>query len=95
MQIRITTWTGSQGNGIVLATHGSTMRVAIPGCDDVAEFSCRGGQWFSDAGQPVEIGFPASEDANNGFASATNNWTENKCLGPNSWPVQPLSGSIN
>jgi len=94
MQIRITRWTGSQGNGIVLATYDSRIRVAIPGCIDAAEFSCRGGHWFSDDGEPVEINFPDTKDADDDFASASNNRTENRCLGPNPSPTQAV-GWVN
>ena len=55
MRIRITKWTGSQSDGIVLSTRGSAIRVAIPGSDDATEFSCQGCYWFSEDGEPVEI----------------------------------------
>jgi hypothetical protein len=61
MLIKITGWFGSSSEGLVLATFGSTIRVAIPGCDDAAEFTCRGGHWFSEDGEPVEIAFPAAQ----------------------------------
>jgi hypothetical protein len=91
MQIRITRWTGSLGNGIVLAAYGSTIRVAIPGCDDTEEFLCRGGHWFSDDGEPVEIDFPAVGGAENDFDSASNKWAETGCLSPNSLPAQAVA----
>jgi hypothetical protein len=63
MRITITTQKGSQSDGIVLATCGSMIRVAIPGCDDAAEFSCKDGQWLSEAGESVEIDALAVEDS--------------------------------
>ena len=61
MRIRITKWTGSQSDGIVLATCDSIIRVAVPGCDDSVEFSHRSAHWFSEDGEPVEIDFAATE----------------------------------
>jgi hypothetical protein len=75
IQIKITGWTGSRCDGIVLATYGSVIRVAIPGCDDAAEFSCRGGQWFSADGEPVEIAFPAAQRDDQECGSASDNGT--------------------
>ena len=65
--VRVTGSTGSQTDGIVLATFGPVIRVAIPGCDDAAEFLCRGGRWFSEDGELVEIDFAASGDADDGL----------------------------
>ena len=55
MQLTITTWTGSKLDGVLMAVCGPIMRVALAGFDDVAEFRLRGGQWFSEAGELVEI----------------------------------------
>jgi len=63
MRIRITKWTGSQSDGIVLSTRGSVIRVAIPGSKDAAEFSCQGWHWFSEDGEPVEVDFLTTDNA--------------------------------
>ena len=55
MQITITTWTGNQLDGVLLAASGLLLRVAISGFDDAVEYRLRGGQWFSDQGEFVEI----------------------------------------
>jgi len=70
MRIIVTRWPGSRSDGIVLSTRGTIVRVAIPGCDDSIEFSYRGGHWFSEEGEPVEIEFPGAE--NSDFVSALN-----------------------
>jgi hypothetical protein len=88
MQIRITRWTGSRCAGIVLAVHGSVLRVAIPGCDDAVVFSLRGGQWFREDGEPVEISFRDTEDADDAIASASKYETAQGCLSPNAWLAQ-------
>ncbi len=74
MRIRIIKWVGGQAEGIVLSTFGSMIRVAIPGCDDAVEFSNRGGYWFSEEGEPVEIEFPASEARTGDMVS--DGWTD-------------------
>jgi len=53
--IRIIGSTESPSDGIVLAACGLVIRVAIPGCDDATEFSCRGGKWISEDSESVEI----------------------------------------
>ena len=42
---------------MLLAERCLTMRVAVRGCHDAVEFRFRGGQWFGEAGDLVEITF--------------------------------------
>jgi hypothetical protein len=62
MRMTIRTWTGTELDGIAMAVYGSTMRVAIRGRKDIAEFVCSGGCWFSETGEPVEIEFETHHD---------------------------------
>jgi hypothetical protein len=57
--MRITSWTGSECDGILLWSQGLQMRIAVSGCDDAAEFRSRGGQWFAEDGDPVQIDIQA------------------------------------
>jgi hypothetical protein len=57
MRVTMTFWTGLQTEGVLLAVHGLTLRVAIQGCGDAAELRFRGGQWFAECGDPVQIDF--------------------------------------
>ena len=57
MHIRITNWTGTNSDGIVLSVRGLVLRVAIPGCDDSVEYYYRGNQWFAENHEPVQIEF--------------------------------------
>ena len=82
MQVRITTWTGTKLNGVALAVHGPTMKVAIPECDDTVDFRFQGGQWFSEQGEPVEIkprlaGDPDGPDSPDGLGGGAG-----ECVGP-------------
>jgi hypothetical protein len=43
------------------------MRIAVSGCDDAAEFWCRGGQWFAEDGDPVQIDIQAVAAEQYGF----------------------------
>ena len=73
MLITIPTWTGAVLDGICLANSGSTMRVAVRNRADAVEFRFRGGQWFSEDGEPVEIhGYeePNGSTAVSGFGAA-------------------------
>jgi hypothetical protein len=62
MRFTITTWTGFRTDAILLAVDGTRMRLALPGAGDACEFSLRGGQWFSEEGEPVEI-VPVQQEA--------------------------------
>jgi hypothetical protein len=61
MRLKITSWTGAEWTGIQLSAVGSSMRVAVPGCDDATEFHFRGGQWFAENGDPAQIEFQDSD----------------------------------
>jgi hypothetical protein len=55
MQIKITFPSGFDVDGVVLSDTGSKMRVAMRDWDDVAEYECREGQWYSENGDPVGV----------------------------------------
>ena len=55
MRLTIISWTGKRAEGIVLSSRGLTLRVAVWGSDDAEEFRFRGGQWFAENGEPVQI----------------------------------------
>ena len=55
MRLRIRSWSGAEWDGILLRARGVTLRVAVPGEEDVAELWCYGGQWFAENGEPVQI----------------------------------------
>jgi len=55
VQIQIETFSGTILDGIVLKTFRTTMRVAIPGCDDAVEFFFHGGVWFWEGREPVGV----------------------------------------
>lgn len=48
---------GRSVEAVVLAGNAACLRVAIQACEDVVEFRVRGGQWFSDDLEPVQIAF--------------------------------------
>jgi hypothetical protein len=88
MRIKIATSAGSQSDGIVLSSRGSIIRVAIPGCNDAAEFSRCAAHWFSEDGEPVKLQFLAGENSDRDFGSAWNGRISNSCLDPHSWNTQ-------
>ncbi len=51
----IRSWTGTEWRGVLLSLLGLEMRVALPGSEDIARLWCRGGQWFAENGEPVEL----------------------------------------
>ena len=53
--MRIRFWTGAEWDGVLLGSKGRKMRIAVPGCDDAVELRSRGGQWFAENGDPVQI----------------------------------------
>jgi hypothetical protein len=55
IRMRITSWTGAEWDGVLLWSRGLKMRIAVSGNEDAAEFRCRGGQWFAENGDPVQI----------------------------------------
>jgi hypothetical protein len=55
IQMRIKSWMGEEWDAILLSLRGLQMRVAVPGNDDAVELIFRGGQWFAENGEPVEI----------------------------------------
>lgn len=59
IRMKIRTWGGGEWDGVLLWLCGATMRVAVTGSDDVTELYCHGDQWFSENGDPVQIGFHA------------------------------------
>ena len=65
MQITIRTWDGSTLDGVIMRRIGLRLRAAVCGSDDIVEFHCRGGQWFSDSEEPVEMAMysPEFDDA--------------------------------
>ena len=72
MHIIVIDWTGSRLDGVVLSHRGVILKAAICGCDDAAEFHFRGGQWFSEQDEPVEIRMysaPTAEESGNEWAS--------------------------
>jgi hypothetical protein len=73
VRIRITSLNGSQSDGIVFATVGFVIRVALAGCDDAVEFFCHGRQWHSEDGDKVTIEFFAIEDSEPDYLSAIAN----------------------
>lgn len=54
----ITYFSGKKAEGVLLAARGLEMRVAVKGHRDAAEFRFRGGLWFAEEGDPVEVDFP-------------------------------------
>ena len=46
---------------ILLATIGSRVRAAVPGCDDAVEFTWTSQRWLAENGQAVEIEFDSPE----------------------------------
>jgi hypothetical protein len=48
---------------MLLATIGSRVRAAVPGCDDAVEFTRTGERWLGEDGRPVDIEFDAAEDS--------------------------------
>lgn len=57
MRITIRTWAGAERDGVLLCRHGLAMRVAVLDGDDTMEMRFRGGQWFAENGELVEIEF--------------------------------------
>ncbi|MGO9256146.1 MAG: hypothetical protein ACLQU1_07585 [Bryobacteraceae bacterium] len=53
--MRIRSWTGAEWDGVLLWSRGLKMRIAVSGYEDAAEFRCRGGQWFAENGDAVQI----------------------------------------
>ncbi len=63
IRLKVKSWTGSEFEAILLGWRGMRMRIAVPGCDDATELSCRGGQWFTEDGQPVQLIYMTEEDS--------------------------------
>jgi len=55
VQISICYPGGGSVAAILLGVSGNTLRLAVEGWDDAAEFRLVGGQWYSELGEPVEI----------------------------------------
>jgi hypothetical protein len=55
MQLSIRYWSGKHELAALLAQCGTAMRVAVRGSGDATEFRFRGGQWFAEDGNLVEI----------------------------------------
>lgn len=51
----IRSWAGTEWEGVLLCRRGLEMRVAVAGWADAAVIRHRGGQWFAENGDPVEI----------------------------------------
>ena len=62
MTITITSWSGVEYDGIMLALWGTEMRVAVRGSDDALALTWAGGQWFAGPGDPVEVRVYGDED---------------------------------
>jgi len=90
VRVRVTKMTGAQSDGIVLSTNGLFIRVAIPGCDDAAEFFWQSGQWYSEDGDKASIEFFAIEDYEPDLLSAL-------CIGtaPSSFCGTPIRAWAN
>ena len=85
MQLKITTWTGSKQDGVLLAVSGLEMRVAIPGSDDAVKFCLRGGQWFSEEAELMEIQpYSAPEDDDFDWLVSIGDCPAGGRVGPNS-----------
>jgi hypothetical protein len=56
MRLTIRHWNGIQDDDAVLLAHCDLiMRVAVFGCDDAVELRFRGGHWFAENGDLVQV----------------------------------------
>jgi hypothetical protein len=69
IRMRIRSWSGAEWDGVLLRWGGLGMRVAVADHQDAVEFQCRGGQWFAESGDPVQIEMQAvAQEDDNSFA---------------------------
>ena len=72
-------------DGTLLAVSGPKMRVAIAGVNDAVEFHLRGGQWFSEEGELVEIQLYSGADGDDLDSPVSfGDCAVGGCVGPNS-----------
>jgi hypothetical protein len=57
MRLTIRHWNGIQDDAVLLAHRGLIMRVAVFGYDDAVELRFRGGHWFAESGDLVQVEF--------------------------------------
>lgn len=62
MRVTIKSWAGVETDGVLLCLSGRTLRVALLGSDDAAEFHFRGGHWFRENEEFVELEFHGVPD---------------------------------
>jgi hypothetical protein len=63
MRVTIKSWAGVETDGVLLLSCGLTLRLALLGSDDAAELHFRGGHWFRENGEFVEIEFHGVPDS--------------------------------
>lgn len=68
IRMRIRSWSGAEWDGVLLRWGGWGMRVAVADHQDAVEFQSRGGQWFAENGDPVQIDMQAVAQEDDSFA---------------------------
>jgi hypothetical protein len=70
MRVTIKSWAGVETDGVLLYSCGLTLRVALLGSDDAVELHFRGGHWFRENQEFVEIEFHGVADRDDTYGIA-------------------------